>query len=135
MPLKSALGILRGRYTVAEILEYTLVFAVTVMLAGFSVLVLQGSLPALHQTQAGAEFQEVTGAVGSAAVDGSSTISIPLSNASISCSQGVISFHEGGESYSSTLGYPCEFAYGGVSCLCKLVFTEESQVLELRVET
>jgi hypothetical protein len=126
---------LEGRFIVVELLEYTLVFAVSVMLAGFSVLVLQNSLPSLHQTQSGAEFQEISGAAGSAAVDGTSTITIPLSNASISCSQGVMSFHDGGLSYSSTLGYPCNFDYGGVSCLCKLVFTQDSQVLELQVES
>lgn len=118
-----------------EILEYTLVFAITALLAGFSVVAVQGSLPVLHQTQNGAEFDELSGAASSAAVVGSSTVVIPLSDATIGCSQGVITFSSGGLNYSSQVGYPCSFAYYGVSCLCKLVFSRNADVVGLQVES
>ena len=118
-----------------ETLEYILVFGITAVLAGFSVLVVQGSLPVLHETQNEAEFDELTGAANSAAVEGSAMVQMPLSNASIDCSQGIMAFSSGGLSYTSHIGYPCSFAYAGVSCLCKLIFTQNSDVLDLKVES
>ena len=118
-----------------EILEYILVFAITALLGGFSVLVVQGALPVLHQTQGAAEFDELTGAASSAAIEGSATVVIPLSNASIGCSQGTMVFSSGGLSYRSPLEYPCSFAYSGLSCLCRLVFSRNSDVVGLQVES
>jgi hypothetical protein len=135
LPLKSYFEVLRGENTVVEILEYILVFAITAMMAGFSVVVVQGTLPVLHQTQGGAEFDELSGAASSAAVEGSATVVIPLSNATIGCSQGVIAFTSGGLTYTSQLGYPCSFAYSGVSCLCELVFSRDSNVVGLQVKS
>ncbi len=117
-----------------EILEYVLVFGITALLSGFSVLVVQGSLPVLHQTQNGAEFDELTGAATSAYVEGNSTVVVPLSDASVGCSQGIMTFSSGGLNYTSHVGFACSFAYSGVSCLCKLVFSRNSDVLGLQVE-
>jgi hypothetical protein len=120
---------------VVEILEYLLVFAITAMMAGFSVVVVQDSLPVLHQTQGGAEFDELSGAATSAAVAGSATVVMPLSDASIGCSQGVIAFSAGGLNYTSRLGYPCNFSFSGVTCLCQLVFSRDSDAVELQVKS
>ena len=117
-----------------EILEYVIVFAVTALLSGFSVLVVQGSLPVLRQTQNGAEFDELTGAATSADLEGTSTVVMPLSDASIGCSQGIMTFSSGALNYTSQVGFACSFAYSGVTCLCKLVFSRNSDVLGLQVE-
>jgi len=117
-----------------EIIEYALVFGITALMAGFSVVVVQGSLPVLHQTQGQAEFDELRGAAGSAAIQGSATVVLTLSNASIACSAGVIEFSSGGLSYSSELGYPCSFAYSGISCVCKVAFSQTTGVLGVQVQ-
>ena len=135
LSLKSHLEVLRRRRAVVEILEYVLVFAITALLAGFSVIVVQGSLPVLHQTQGGAEFDELTGAASSSEVEGNATVVVPLSDASIGCSQGVLSFSSGGLNYTSQVGYPCSFAYSGLSCLCRLVFSRDSDVVGLQVKS
>jgi len=116
-----------------EIMEYVLVFAITASLAGFSVLLLQGSLPALDKTQGQSEFVQVSGAAGTAAVGGSAEVVVPLSNASIACSSGVMTFASGGLSYSSSIGYPCNFRYAGLSCVCKLTFSREAAGVGLTV--
>lgn len=117
-----------------EILEYILVFAITAALAGFSVLVLQGSLPVLDQTQGRSEFNELSGAATVAAVGGSAELVLPLDNASIGCSQGGLTFSSGGLNYDSPLGYPCDFGYAGLSGTCKLEFTREVDALALEVD-
>ncbi|MDA4122960.1 MAG: hypothetical protein OK456_07265 [Thaumarchaeota archaeon] len=116
-----------------EILEYALVFAVTSVLAGASILVVQGALPILHQTQGHAEFDELDGAAASAALRGNDTIVMPLAGASIACTVGVLDFSTGGLNYSSSLGYPCSFSYSGLTCTCQLVFTRESMGISLEV--
>jgi hypothetical protein len=118
---------------VVEVVEYVLVFAITALLAGFSVVVAQGSLPVLHRTQGGAEFDALTGAATSAAVEGSATVVIPLSNADISCSMGNMTFSSEGLNYTSNIGYPCSFALSGVTCVCNLVFSRGSEGLVLQV--
>jgi hypothetical protein len=116
-----------------EIMEYILVFAVTATLAGFSLLVLQGSLPVLDKTQGQSEFNQLSGAAGVAAIEGSSELVLPLSNASVGCSSGTISFSSGGLSYSSYIGYPCDFGYAGLSGVCKFVFSRATDEVSLQV--
>jgi hypothetical protein len=116
-----------------ELIEYVLVFGLTVSVSAFSVLILSGSIPSLDQNQAKAQMDEVAGAAGLAALNGNATIILPLSDATIACSQGVLSLTAGGSSFSSSVGYPCNFRLDGVSCLCTLLFTRSQDGLQLRV--
>ncbi len=116
-----------------EIIEYTLVFAVTLSLSAFSILILGGSVPILSQSQAMAELQEISGAASLAAMRGNATVVLPLSDASLACSQGVFDISSGGSSYSSSIGNPCSFRFSGVTCLCTLNFMQTRDGLDLQV--
>ena len=116
-----------------EILEYVLVFAVTASISGFSVVILSGSLPILGQSQVHAQLDEISGAAGLAELKGNSSVVLPLSNASISCSGGVVSLSSGGSDYSTNVGYPCHFGFTGLTCLCTLTFTRGEGELQLKV--
>lgn len=116
-----------------EVLEYTLVFAITALVAGFSVVVVQGSLPVIKQTEGSAELDELSGAATTAVVEGSATIALPLTNASLSCSSGTLSLTLQGLNYTSKIGYQCSFALPHLTCLCTVVFTRGYDGLEVRV--
>jgi hypothetical protein len=116
-----------------EIIEYALVFAVTVSLSVFSVLILGGAAPVLDHSQSTAEADEISGAASLAALRGNATIVVPLSDASLACSQGVLAVSSGGSSYTTALGYPCNFRFSGVTCLCTLNFVQSDEGLGLRV--
>jgi hypothetical protein len=118
-----------------EIIEYLLVFGVTAVLAGFSVLVFGGSLPTLHQTQDQAELDQIAGAAGLAAENGTATLALPLSNATISCSDGIVELSTGGGSFSAGIGASCGFSVSGLNGLCTLLFTRSSSGVALEVET
>jgi hypothetical protein len=112
-----------------EVIEYLLVFGVTAALAGFSVLVFGGFLPMLHQTQDQAELDQIAGAAGLAAENGTATLVLPLSNATVTCSNETIQLSTGGVSYSSG------FSVTGLNGLCKLVFTRSADGVVLEVES
>jgi hypothetical protein len=116
-----------------EVIEYLLVLGITVSLSAFSILILSGSLPILNKSQAKADMDEITGAASLAALKGNTTLILPLSNASISCSQSMVTFSSGGSTYSSSISFPCNFQIDGVSCLCKLLFVRSNDGVELRV--
>jgi len=116
-----------------ELIEYVLVFGLTVSLSAFSILILSGSIPSLDQNQAKAQMDEMAGAAGLAALNGNATVVVPLSDATIACSQGTLSLSAGGSNLSSPIGYPCSFRLDGVSCLCTLVFTRSQDGLLLKV--
>jgi hypothetical protein len=116
-----------------ETIEYILVFAVTVSLSAFSILILGGSAPILGKSQAMAEVEEISGAASLAALRGNATVVLTLSDASLACSQGVLAVSSGGSSYSSSIGDPCSFQFSGVTCLCSLSFTQTGDGLSLRV--
>jgi len=115
-------------------MEYMLVFGVTAVLAGFSVMVFGGSLPALHQTQDQSELDQIAGAAGLAAENGTATLVLPLTNATISCSNGVIELSTGGTTYASGIGASCGFTLTGLNGICKLVFTRSANGIGLEVE-
>jgi len=118
-----------------EVIEYLLVFGITVSLSAFSILIVGGSLPILDQSQAKAQMDQIAGAADLAALKGNATVILPLSDASIACSRGVMTFSSSGQSLSSPVGSPCGFRLTSVSCLCKLVFTQDRGELELMVES
>ncbi len=134
MPLKTG-GEVSVWSKMVELIEYVLVFAVTVSLSAFSILILGGSLPIMDQTQAKAQMDEIAGAASLAALNGNATVILPLSGASISCSQGILRFSSGGSNLSTAVGYPCSFNLDGVSCLCTLAFSRGPDGLELKVES
>ncbi len=116
-----------------ELVEYMLVLGLTVTLSALGFVILGGALPVLNQSQAKAQLEEIEGAAGLAALKGNTTLVLPLSDASLECSQGLLSISSGGSSYSSPVDYPCSFSYEGVSCLCSLIFSESQGEVQLRV--
>jgi len=119
-----------------EVIEYILVFGITISLSAFSILILGGSLPILDQSQAKAQMDEITAAADLAALKGNTTLILPLSDASIACAQGVMTFSSGGQSFSSPIASHCSFQFRSVSCLCKLdFFTPHQGDVELRVDS
>jgi hypothetical protein len=117
-----------------EIVEYLLVFGVTAAVAGFSVFVFGGSLPTLHQTQAQADLDQIAGAAGLAAENGSATLVLPLSDASLSCSSSAIAFSTGGNSYTAAIGASCSFSASGLDGLCTLVFSRSPEGVEMEAD-
>ncbi|MGA2666158.1 MAG: hypothetical protein ABSF83_14555, partial [Nitrososphaerales archaeon] len=93
-----------------------------------------GSLPVLSQSQASAQMEEISGAASLAALRGNATVVVTLSDASLSCSEGVIAFSSGSSTLTSQTGDPCDFRFTGVSCLCTLVFSQTEDGLSLKVE-
>ena len=116
-----------------ELIEYILVFGLTVSLSAFSFLILGGSMPVLDQSQAKAQMDEITNAARLAALQGNSTLVLALSDASASCQQGVVSYTGGGSTLSTAVGFPCSFQFQGVSGLCTLDFSRSEGVVNLRV--
>ncbi len=117
-----------------ELIEYLLVFGITAAIAGFSVAVFAGFLPALHQTQSQAELGQIVGAAGLAAQNGTASLVLSLDNASINCSDGILSLSTGGETYSSSIGASCSFNYSGLNGVCNLVFSRLDEGIGLEVE-
>jgi hypothetical protein len=117
-----------------ELMEYLLVFGVTAALAGFSVLTFSGFLPALHQTQGQSELEQVAGAAELAAQNGSATIVLPLTNATVSCESGTMTLHTAGTDYSSSIGADCGFSVTGLNGLCKLVFTRTASGVTMEAQ-
>lgn len=106
-----------------ELIEYLLVFGVTVSLAGFSIVVLGGFLPTLHQTQGQAQLDQIAGAAGLAAQNGSAALVLTMDNASIVCSGGTVRLTTEGSTYSASIGASCSFTASDLNGVCKLVFT------------
>lgn len=117
-----------------EVIEYLLVFGVTALLAGFSVAVFGGYLPTLRQTQGQSELDQIVGAAGLAATNGTAVLVLPLNDAALSCSNGTISLSTGGANYSSGIGASCGFSVSGLNGLCTLVFTRDPGGLVLEVK-
>lgn len=118
-----------------ELVEYMLVFGLTVTISVLGFVILGGALPVLSQTQTKAQLEEIQGAADLAAIRGNATLIMPLSNVSLDCSQGDLTLSSGGSSYSAPYSYPCSFSLGGVSCLCTLVFTRSQGVVQLMVKS
>jgi hypothetical protein len=118
-----------------ELVEYIVVFGVTVSLSAFSILIVGGSIPVISQSQGRAQFEEILGAASLGALRGNSTLVMTLSGASLSCSQGELHVSTSGSSYSSQVNFPCGFNYSAVSCLCTLVFTRVQGTLQLQVQS
>ena len=117
-----------------ELIEYVLVFGVTASLTAFSLMVVSGALPILGQSQSKAQLEEIEGAAGLAALKGNATIVLPLSDVSLSCSDGQMSLSSGSSLYSSPVTFPCSFSYSKVSCLCTLSFSLVGSSVQLKVE-
>ena len=116
-----------------ELVEYILVFGVTVSLSVFSVVILTGSSPLIGQSQTKAELDEIAGAASLAALRGNTTLVIPLAGTSVECSQGIVSISSGSSSFSSPIGYPCDFRLDGMNCLCTLSFTRSGNGVDVKV--
>ena len=117
-----------------EIMEYLLVFAVTLAIAGFSVVVFTGSLPVLHETQGQEEANQMAAAVGLAARNGTSSLVVPLSQASVACSGDTLALSSGGETYTSPVSAPCAFSEDGLDGMCTLDFSLGNGTVSMEVQ-
>ncbi len=116
-----------------ELIEYLLVFGVTTSLAGFSLLVFGGFLPTLHQTQGQAELDQIAGAAGLAAQNGTSALVLTMDNASITCSGSVVRLSTEGSNFSTSIGAACSFSASDLNGVCKLVFTRTEDGVGMEV--
>jgi hypothetical protein len=117
-----------------EVIEYLLVFGVTAVLAGFSVAVFGGAVPTLGHAQGQAEVDQVAGAAELAAENGTSVVVLPLSNATVACSNGVIQLTTSGTSYSAAVDASCSFSFTGLNGLCSLEFMRVDSGIALEVD-
>jgi hypothetical protein len=117
-----------------EVIEYLLVFGITVALAGFSVAVFGGSLPTLGHAQGQTEVDQIAGAAQLAAENGTAAVVLPLSNATVSCSDGTMKLTTSGNSYSAAVGAGCSFSFTRLNGLCSLVFTRSAAGIALEVD-
>jgi len=106
------------------VLEYLLVFSVTVLLAGLGLVVFGGLMPGVASTQGQMEVEQLAGSAAVAAADGTSSVTLPMADASLNCSHGVLALSQAGRVYSSSgIGAGCAFHLSGLDGLCRFVFT------------
>lgn len=117
-----------------EIIEYLLVFGVTAAVAGFSLVVLGGFVPTIDHTEGQAVVDRIAAAATTASQNGSSSVSLYLSDASISCSAGSVVLTEGGQQYTSdAIGPLCTFSASGLDGACTITFIRTGEGLDLEV--
>ena len=117
-----------------ELIEYVIVFGISVGLAGACVALVEGAMPGLNQVASASKADQIAGAARIAAVEDSSvTLVLPLQDSSVSCSAGSLSVSVGGDPQSYGIGYPCSFDYQGLNGTCDLVFSAPAAALELGV--
>lgn len=118
-----------------ELIEYVIVFGISVGLAGAAVMILQGAAPGIDQVAEASASDQIAGAARLAAVEGgNATLVLPLDDAAVSCSAGSLLISSGGTSRAYQVGYPCEFDYAELDGECTLVFSAASASLQLSVD-
>ncbi len=116
-----------------EILEYSLVFLASSMLAGFSIVALSSYAGYLRHAEDQGAFSALSGAAADAAENGNSSLTLSLADASLSCSEGVFSLSSPSFSASVMLPVACDFEYAGLDGSYGFNFTVESGTLSLAV--
>jgi|HubBroStandDraft_6_1064221.scaffolds.fasta_scaffold1060820_1 hypothetical protein len=117
-----------------ELIEYVIVFGISMGVAGASVMLVNGALPGLKEVGAASTSDQVAGAARLAAIEGRNvTLLLPLQNSSVSCSAGSLSVSVNGGSRAYDVGLPCSFDYEGLNGPCTLVFSAPADALELLV--
>jgi hypothetical protein len=117
-----------------ELIEYVIVFGVSVGIAGACVMLVNGALPGLSEAAAVSTSDQVAGAARIAVMeDRNITLLLPLHNSSVSCSAGSLSVSISGDPRAFAVGFPCSFDYRGLNGACTLVFSAPADALLLGV--
>jgi hypothetical protein len=117
-----------------ELIEYVIVFGISVGLAGASVMLVDGALPGLNEVAAASASDQVASAARIAVVeDRNVTLILPFQNSSVSCSAGSLSVSINGDSRAYDVGFPCSFDFQGLNGACTLVFSAPAEALRLGV--
>jgi len=115
-----------------EVLEYLLVFSVTVLLAGFSLIVFGGLLPNVASSQGQTEVEQLAGSAALAAAEGNSSVVLPMADATVSCAHGVVYLSQGNREYSSSsIGAACSFKLSDLDGMCRMVFTRGQRGVDM----
>jgi len=116
-----------------ELLEYSLVFLVSSMMVGFSIAAassFQGSSRGIEERAA---FSGVAAAAWEAVEHGNSSVTIMLSNSSVSCAGGELNFSSPVYSAGTDLPVGCGFGFPGLDGQRTFRFTSTGGWLELSV--
>jgi hypothetical protein len=116
-------------------MEYLLVFGVTVAIAGFSVAVFGGTIPIVHDVQGQQDADQIAAAAGLAAVNGTSSLVIPLDGANVTCSGETVHLTGEGGIFTSPTDSPCSFTAVDLNCVCSLEFSEGSYAVTMEVRS
>lgn len=117
-----------------ELIEYVIAFGISAGVAGASVMLVNGAMPALSQIAASSKSDQIAGAARIAVVEGrNATLVLPLDGASITCADGALFVSEGRASTTYPLGFPCSFSFKGLNGTCALVFSAPEDSLRLKV--
>jgi hypothetical protein len=118
-----------------ELIEYILVFGISLGVAGVGIALVNGMAPGLNQMVSASQSEQVAGAARIAVVEGQNvTLLLPLTNATISCASGFLSVAINGPAQTYQLGYPCSFAFEALTGQCNLVFSEDEGSAVLSME-
>jgi hypothetical protein len=118
-----------------EMIEYVLVFGISLGVAGVGIALVNGMAPGLNQMISASQSEQVAGAARIAVVEGQNvTLLLPLTNATISCASGSLSVAINGPAQTYQLGYPCSFAFEDLTGQCNLVFGEDEESPGLSME-
>jgi hypothetical protein len=117
-----------------ELIEYIIVFGISVGVAGASVMLVDGALPGLNEVAAASTSDQVAGAARIAVIeDRNVSLLLPLKDSSVSCSAGSLSVSINGDSRTYAVGLPCSFGFQGLDGSCTLAFSAPADALELAV--
>lgn len=117
-----------------EVLEYALVVLASSMLVFFSVEAYSGFTSALGPATDEATFASVLSLANAAVEHGSASATLYISNATIGCDSGTLTFASGRYSQNSSLPVDCSFAPQGVSGERHLAFSYSGSLLTLEVQ-
>ena len=118
----------------AVLFEYAVVFAISMGVAGASVMLVGGATPGLTRVAESSRTDQIAGAARLAVAEGRSvSVLLPLSSTLVSCHDGSLTVSMGGDPWTYALGYPCSFDSGELDGTCTLSFSATGDVLELRV--
>ena len=118
-----------------ELIEYILVFGVTLGIAGVGMAIVGGMVPGLNRMVSASQSGQVVGAARIAVVQGQNeTLFLPLTNATISCASGSLSVSLNGPPQTYELGYPCSFSASDMTGQCDLTFYEAASTLGMEAD-
>ncbi len=117
-----------------EIMEYSLVLLTSVLFAGSGVYIFAAYALHVGEASASATFSSIVSAAYSS-IEGNSERRVVafLSNATISCRGGTLSYRSGSSRLSAAIPVDCNFSYEGLSGVRTLAFRGAPTGLTLKV--